>query len=685
MAASPNRPSPYARTVASSRSGARARTRNSQVVGRFFNPGGSPQGVEFTASTINAVNGRPDVALKPNGDAYVVWERGADDTNEPATVTATPLGAFARQHRSRAAGTSDVVGRFFNPNGQAMSGEQTVSNGTDSAGSPSVSTSGDGDIVVAMEQEGSNGDSSVAVTEVAPSGSPSGLMTISQTGSTASQPQVEHTNNGGTVVIFQQQQAVGGTTKDSKRSSNIVGRTFNPNMQATGGTFSVSGMTEEFKKSPEVSTNSKGDCFVVWQAEGGTGSKVEGQALDGCSQPTGSAMTLNTTGQRSPGNPATALDDDGSVTAVFTEDDVAGRVPERLPAFAWAREAVAATQDPCVADDETLCLGNERFSVRANWRDFQGGSGVAKVEKLTNDTGYFWFFDPANVEILLKTLDACSFANRFWVFAGGLTSVEVDIVVTDTQTGQTKNYSNPLGTPLPTGPGHGRIQHLHQPSRTRLGGHRDCISGEAPLGKSLGRFRLVRRDALRCHLQPRRSHVVPEPRPLSSPGTVGRLQRRLGARPGDSLLQPTHRLLLVLCCRQCRSRHQGPRCVRSQQLLLGLCRRPDQRGGRTAGDRYPGRHNQDLQQHPGRAFRTHPGHVCVRHLPLAGQVLPLEDLKDLRVIPAAILPMRLHQEETEERRAGTIWRGASRAFPSSNAVGRTTSNDPGSLSSPSHD
>ena len=47
-------------------------------------------------------------------------------------------------------------------------------------------------------------------------------------------------------------------------------------------------------------------------------------------------------------------------------------------------------------------------------------------------------------------LDACALegVNSFGVFAGGLTNVEVDTTVTDTQTNQVKTYMNPLGTPF---------------------------------------------------------------------------------------------------------------------------------------------------------------------------------------------------------------------------------------------
>ncbi|HUG75365.1 MAG TPA: hypothetical protein VMM81_06815, partial [Acidimicrobiia bacterium] len=74
------------------------------------------------------------------------------------------------------------------------------------------------------------------------------------------------------------------------------------------------------------------------------------------------------------------------------------------------------------------------------------GSGRGTAVSLTDDTGYFWFFDAANVEAVIKVLDACPLNTRFWVFAGGLTDVEVEMRVTDTATGEVVTYVNPQGT-----------------------------------------------------------------------------------------------------------------------------------------------------------------------------------------------------------------------------------------------
>jgi hypothetical protein len=99
----------------------------------------------------------------------------------------------------------------------------------------------------------------------------------------------------------------------------------------------------------------------------------------------------------------------------------------------------------CIPAASTLCLQGGRFQATATWRTADGGSGVGQAEPLTADSGYFWFFQPTNVEVLVKVLDACSFDPHKWVFAAGLTNVEVILTVTDLQTGASRSYTNPQG------------------------------------------------------------------------------------------------------------------------------------------------------------------------------------------------------------------------------------------------
>lgn len=102
----------------------------------------------------------------------------------------------------------------------------------------------------------------------------------------------------------------------------------------------------------------------------------------------------------------------------------------------------------CTPTATALCLNDGRFKVQATFMTPTGDSGQAQAVKLTDETGYFWFFNPVNVEVVLKVLDGCGVNNRYWVFAAGLTNVEVAITVTDTKTGAARPYLNLLNQPF---------------------------------------------------------------------------------------------------------------------------------------------------------------------------------------------------------------------------------------------
>jgi hypothetical protein len=113
---------------------------------------------------------------------------------------------------------------------------------------------------------------------------------------------------------------------------------------------------------------------------------------------------------------------------------------------------------PCTPDATTFCANGNRFKVQVQWtspsstapateRVFAAtASGAGQAVALTSDTGYFWFFSANNVEMVVKVVDGRAVNGKFWVFAGGLTNVNVVITVTDTVTGTVKTYVNPQGT-----------------------------------------------------------------------------------------------------------------------------------------------------------------------------------------------------------------------------------------------
>jgi len=91
-----------------------------------------------------------------------------------------------------------------------------------------------------------------------------------------------------------------------------------------------------------------------------------------------------------------------------------------------------------------LPMNNARFKANLVWRA-GGFSGAAQAVSLSSDSGYFWFFGPTNLEILMKVLDGRGVNGYFWVFYGALTDVEYDLVITDSQTGAVRTYHNPAG------------------------------------------------------------------------------------------------------------------------------------------------------------------------------------------------------------------------------------------------
>jgi hypothetical protein len=115
-----------------------------------------------------------------------------------------------------------------------------------------------------------------------------------------------------------------------------------------------------------------------------------------------------------------------------------------LPAAPVA--SAAAPTGLCVPDALTLCQLGGRFQVRVEWQGSPSGpTQAAYAVPLTDDTGYFWFFDAANIELVVKTLDGTSTNGHYWVFSGALSDVQYTITVTDLETGAVKSYQNPFG------------------------------------------------------------------------------------------------------------------------------------------------------------------------------------------------------------------------------------------------
>jgi hypothetical protein len=84
--------------------------------------------------------------------------------------------------------------------------------------------------------------------------------------------------------------------------------------------------------------------------------------------------------------------------------------------------------------------------VRVNWENFTGGTGAGFAVPNTPDSGFFYFFNPNNLELLVKMVRGCGTNfNAYWFFYAAASNVGLEYEVLDTTACVVKTYSNPVG------------------------------------------------------------------------------------------------------------------------------------------------------------------------------------------------------------------------------------------------
>lgn len=105
---------------------------------------------------------------------------------------------------------------------------------------------------------------------------------------------------------------------------------------------------------------------------------------------------------------------------------------------------------PSDYDGRYAQLLNGRFEVSVTGFNFSATPFTGRTVPLaSNDSAVFWFFQPANFELLVKIVNGCGLNSRFWVYYAATTNVDFTLKVTDTFIPGPFNYvtyHNPLGT-----------------------------------------------------------------------------------------------------------------------------------------------------------------------------------------------------------------------------------------------
>jgi len=277
----------------------------------------------------------------------------------------------------------------------------------------------------------------------------------------------------------------------------IVARIFERDGTPVTAELQVNSFTSSHQSFPDVAADAAGNFVVVWDSLGqdGSGLGVYGQRFDPSGAKVGPEFQVSSNAYSGQLDADVSVDHAGNFVVVYASTheppgyyyEIWGRsygadgAPRGEPfwispgltgdyerphvalsdsgvlvvsANAWLHdyESIEAVVRqfalPCVPDATTLCLNGGRFLVRAFYDSGVGLTGAARALPLTADSGGFWFFGPDNFELLVKVLDGCGVNGNYWIYAAGLTDVEVDLIVTDTWTGRVRVYPNPLAKPF---------------------------------------------------------------------------------------------------------------------------------------------------------------------------------------------------------------------------------------------
>jgi ELWxxDGT repeat protein len=145
-------------------------------------------------------------------------------------------------------------------------------------------------------------------------------------------------------------------------------------------------------------------------------------------------------------NPAGTICGRGDTRALPSRSVVMPAPAQAAPAPTVAAAPAPGSGTACGGGPGALCLLDGRFRVEVEWTDQRSGdSGIGTAVPGTDRSGFFWFFNQTNIELVVKMLDGRQVNGRFWVFYGALSDVEYTITVTDTEAGDHAEYRNPPG------------------------------------------------------------------------------------------------------------------------------------------------------------------------------------------------------------------------------------------------
>ncbi|MEM8933192.1 MAG: hypothetical protein AAGE94_18535 [Acidobacteriota bacterium] len=100
----------------------------------------------------------------------------------------------------------------------------------------------------------------------------------------------------------------------------------------------------------------------------------------------------------------------------------------------------------CTPTPTTVCLAGDVMSISVDWTSETGSGAGLPFAVATSSTGFFTLDDPGTVEVMAQAFDACSINGNYWVFLSVLSTHELTVHVTNTQTATSTSYNFPGGS-----------------------------------------------------------------------------------------------------------------------------------------------------------------------------------------------------------------------------------------------
>ena len=253
-------------------------TNSYSVHGQRYASDGTAAGGEIQVNTYTPFfEGYPEVAMSPNGDFVVVWQRNG--------------GTFSEY----------IVGRRYSSGGASVGAYFLVSNSSSNhPQKPAVAVGPNGDFVVVWEADGSAGsdtsDHSIQGQRYASDGTATGskFQVNSYTTSFQKLPEVAIDLNGDFVVVWESD----GSAENDTSDYSIQGQRYLSTGGTDGSEFQINSYTTSAQTYSRLAVDPYGDFVVVWRSDGSdqddmSYSSIQGQRYSSAGGALGSQFQAN--------------------------------------------------------------------------------------------------------------------------------------------------------------------------------------------------------------------------------------------------------------------------------------------------------------------------------------------------------------------------------------------------------